>query len=78
MSPNAVVDYDGVYFWAGVDRFLMYNGVVREVPNVMNLNWFFDGLDPRQRAKVFAFKNPRYGEIWWCYPRVKLKSVLVL
>lgn len=69
MSADAVVDYDGVFFWAGVDRFLMFNGVVREVPNQMNLNWFFDGLNARQRSKVFAFKVPKYGEIWWCYPR---------
>lgn len=69
LSPNCVVDYDGVFFWAGVDRFLMFNGVVREVPNTMNLNYFFDGLNPRQKTKVFAFKVPRYGEIWWCYPR---------
>jgi hypothetical protein len=69
ISPQCVVDYDGVFFWAGVDRFLMFNGVVREVPNSMNLNYFFDGLNKRQRNKVFAFKVPRYGEIWWCYPR---------
>jgi len=69
MSANSVVDYDGVFFWAGVDRFLMFNGVVREVPNSMNLNWFFDNLNKNQRAKVFAFKVPRYGEIWWCYPK---------
>jgi hypothetical protein len=69
ISENCIVDYDGVFFWAGVDRFLMFNGVVREVPNAMNLNYFFDGLYPRNRSKVFAFKVPRYGEIWWCYPR---------
>jgi hypothetical protein len=69
LSPNSVVEYDGVFFWAGVDRFLMYNGVVREVPNAMNINWFFDGLNRKQKSKVFAFKVPRYGEIWWCYPR---------
>ena len=69
LSPQCVVDYDGVFFWAGVDRFLMFNGVVREVPNQMNLNWFFDGLNPRQKSKVFGFKVTRYGEIWWCYPR---------
>ncbi len=69
MSPQSVIDYDGVYFWCGVDRFLMFNGVVREVPNQMNLNYFFDGLNQRQRNKVFAFKVSRYGEIWWCYPR---------
>lgn len=69
ISPQCVVDYDGVFFWCGVDRFLMFNGVVREVPNQMNLNYFFDGINPRARSKVFAFKVPRYGEIWWCYPR---------
>lgn len=69
MSPDSVVDYDGVFYWVGVDRFFMFNGVVRDVPNQMNLNWFFDGLNNTYREKVFAFKMPRYGEIWWCYPR---------
>jgi len=69
MSADSVVDYDGVFYWAGVDRFFMFNGVVRDLPNPMNLNWFFDGLNTAQRSKVFAFKVPRYGEIWWCYPR---------
>lgn len=69
ISPQCVVDYDGVFFWCGVDRFLMFNGVVREVPNQMNLNYFFDGINPRAKNKVFAFKVPRYGEVWWCYPR---------
>jgi len=69
ISESCVVDYDGVFFWCGVDRFLMFNGVVREVPNQMNLNYFFDGINKRGKAKVFAFKVPRYGEIWWCYPR---------
>jgi hypothetical protein len=69
MSPDCVVDYDGVFFWCGVDRFLMFNGVVREVPNQMNLNYFFDNINPSHRAKVFAFKVPHFGEIWWCYPK---------
>ena len=69
MSPDCVVDYDGVFFWAGVDRFLMFNGVVRDVPNTLNQNWFFNNLNESQRSKVFAFKMPYFGEIWWCYPR---------
>ena len=69
LSADSVVDYDGVFFWAGVDRFLMFNGVVRDVPNQMNINYFLQGLNPQQHSKVFAFKVPRYGEIWWCYPR---------
>lgn len=68
LSSQSVIEYDGIYFWAGVDRFLMFNGVVREIPNAMNLNYFFDNLNRAQAQKVFAFKVPRYGEIWWCFP----------
>jgi len=69
LSSNSVIEYDGIYYWCGIDRFLMYNGVVREVPNALNINYFFDGLNTEQSNKVFAYKVPRYGEIWWCYPR---------
>jgi hypothetical protein len=69
LSSQCVIEYDGIYYWIGVDRFLMYNGVVKEVPNTMNQNWFFDNLNYNQREKVWAQKVPRYGEIWWYYPR---------
>lgn len=69
LSAQSVIEYDGIYYWCGVDRFLMYNGVVKEIPNNMNQNWFFDNLNYDQRQKVYASKVPRYGEIWWFYPR---------
>jgi hypothetical protein len=69
MSPNAVVEFEGIYYWVGIDKFYMFNGVVREMPNSMNLNWFFDNLNYAQRSKVFAVSVPRWGEIWFCYPR---------
>ncbi len=69
MSPQCVVDYDGVFYWVGVDRFYMFNGVVREVPNTMNLNYFFDNINVDQQTKCFGFQIPKYGEIWWCYPK---------
>ena len=69
MSSQCVVEYDGIFYWAGVDRFLMYNGVVQEVPNTQNLNWFFDNVNYNQRQKVWCTKVPRWGEIWWFYPR---------
>jgi hypothetical protein len=69
LGANTVIEYDGIFYWCGTDRFLMFNGVVREVPNQLNLNYFFDGLNQSQRQKVFAMKVPRFGEIWWCYPR---------
>lgn len=68
LSSQSVIEYDGVYYWCGVDRFLLYNGVVKEIPNNMNQNYFFDNLNYAQRQKVYASKVPRFGEIWWFYP----------
>lgn len=68
LGANTIIEYDGVFYWAGTDRFMMFNGVVRDIPNTYNLNWFYDNLNNAQRQKVFSFKVPRYGEIWWCFP----------
>jgi len=69
MSSQGVIEYDGIYYWCGIDRFLLYGGTVQEIPNTFNQNYFFDNVNYVQRQKVFAMKVPRYGEIWWYYPR---------
>lgn len=69
LSSQSAIEYDGVYYWCGVDRFLLYNGVVKEIPNEFNQNYFFDNLNYNQRQKVWVTKVPRYGEIWWFYPK---------
>ena len=69
MSSQSVIEYDGIYYWCGVDRFLAYNGVVQEIPNDQNMNYFFDNVNYEQRQKVWASKVPRWGEIWWFYPK---------
>jgi hypothetical protein len=69
LSSQSAIEYDGVYYWCGVDRFLLYNGTVKEIPNTFNQNYFFDNLNYNQRQKVWVTKVPRYGEIWWFYPR---------
>lgn len=69
LSDRSIIEYDGAFFWAGVDRFLTFNGVVAEVPNDLNLNWFYEGINKAYASKCFAMKFPRWGEIWWCYPR---------
>jgi len=68
LSSNSPIEYDGIYYWIGVDRFLMYNGVVQEVPNNTNINYFFNNVNYTQRQKVWAAKIPRWGEIWWFFP----------
>lgn len=69
MSSSSVIEYDGIFYWVGVDRFLCYNGVVQEIQNKYNENYFFDNLNYNARQKVWATKVPRYGEIWWFYPK---------
>ena len=69
MSSSSVVEMDGVYFWMGVDRFYLYNGSVKVLPNDKNVNYLFDNINFAQRQKVWATKVPRYNEIWFFYPR---------
>ena len=69
LSSRCIIEYDGNYYWLGVDRAQMFNGVTREVQNNFNMDWFLNNLNFTQRQKVFAFKVPRYGEIWWCFPK---------
>jgi hypothetical protein len=69
LSSQCVIEYDGLYYWIGVDRFFLYNGTIIDLPNSMNQNYFFDNLNYNQRQKVWATKVPRFGEIWWFYPR---------
>ena len=68
MSSQCVIEYDGIYYWVGVDRFLLYNGVVKELKNNFNQNYFFDNLNYAQNQKVWAQKVPRFGEVWWFFP----------
>lgn len=68
LAQNSPIEYDGAFYWIGVDRFLMFNGTVQEVPNSQNLNWFFDNVNYNQRSKIWATKNTRFGEIWWFFP----------
>lgn len=68
LSANAIVEYDGAYFWPGVDRFYAFAGTVKELPNAQNGDWFYDNLNFAQRTKVWAMKVPKFGEIWWFFP----------
>lgn len=68
LSQNGMIEFDGIYYWVEIDHFSLFNGIVRELPNNLNIDFFFDNLNFAERQKVFAFKVPRWGEIWWCFP----------
>ena len=68
LSTDVVVEYDNLFFWAGLDRFYMYNGIVLELPNNQNQDYFFNNMNWAFASKAYGFKIPRYGEIWFCAP----------
>lgn len=68
LSHNSVVEVEGVFMWAGQDRFLQYNGVLQEIPNQRNINFFFDNLNRTFAQKAFTVRNTRWGEVWFCAP----------
>lgn len=69
IAQNSVVEYDGIYYWIGDGRFFMFNGVVQEMPNLLNRNYFFDNLNYAYANRIYGYKIPRWGEIRWAYPR---------
>jgi hypothetical protein len=68
LSSQAIIEFDGIYYWPEVDHFSLFNGIVRELPNNFNVEWFFKNLNYAQRQKVYAVKFQSFGEIWWCAP----------
>jgi hypothetical protein len=68
LSSSAVVEYDGIYYWPGIDRFLVFNGVLQELQNNLCLDFVYKNMNFNVRQKAFAFKIPRWHEIWFCFP----------
>src|SRR5271154_1451160 len=68
MSSRCVVEYDGIFYWPGTNRFFIYNGVVLPLENNINRRYFFNNIDMNFRQRVFGVKNVAFGEIWWFYP----------
>jgi len=69
LSTNGVVEYNGRHYWPDINGFKTYNGLIEDLPNDMNLNYFYDNLNLTQRQKVWGIKVPRYNEIWWFWPK---------
>lgn len=68
LSSRCVVECDGLFYWPGTDKFYIYNGMVQDLPNDLNQDYFFNGLDMSKRQLVYGVLYSRYKEIWWFYP----------
>jgi len=74
ISQNAVAVHGGVAVWMGNDNIFVYaGGVVSVVPSNSGkqctlLRYVFDDLNYTQKAKIFAWHNRKFNEIWIHYP----------
>jgi hypothetical protein len=74
ISQNAVAVHGGVAIWMGNQNIFVYaGGVVSVVPSNSTkqctlLRYVFDDLNYTQKAKIFAWHNRKFNEIWIHYP----------
>lgn len=67
LGPNAVTIAESAAFWMADGQFFVYDGAVRQVPCDVT-DYVFSDLNKVQKAKITAFPNIRFGEVWWFYP----------
>lgn len=69
ISNNAIAELDNLFFWAGTDRFMFYNGTVNALPNDKNIDFFYKNINYEHRSKVWCAVVPEFNEIWWHFPK---------
>ena len=67
IGPNAVTMMSGAAYWMGDGKFFTYAGAVRSMPCDV-LDYVFSDLSRTQKAKIVAFPNWAFDEVWWFYP----------
>ena len=65
-SPKATATAGGVVYWMGVDKFYMYDGVVKTL-NCDLRSFVFNDINNSQTDQIFAATNESFNEIWWFY-----------
>ena len=66
-SPNAVVGASNIMMWMGIDKFYIYDGIVKTLPCSVR-QFIFDNINPDQIFQVVSGGNEQYSEVWWFYP----------
>ncbi len=67
IGQNAIVILDTGAYWMGKGKFFRYNGDVRPIPCDVT-DYVFGNFSDALAHSVWAFANPKFGEIWWFYP----------
>lgn len=74
IAQNARISHNGIVYWMGTSNFYMYRGGnVEIIPSNSTSEttlkrYIYDDLNYGQRAKIFAWFNEDYNEVWFHYP----------
>ena len=66
ISPNGMVEFNGIVYWMGTDNFYAYNGNINLLPCDVR-SYVFGNLNTLQNYKIYAWVNSEWNEIWWFY-----------
>lgn len=68
IAPLARTEYAGVCYWMGRSEFWMYDGFVRQIPEMDAIrDYVFDDINLNQKDKFFAYALAEFGEVWFHY-----------
>ena len=67
IGPNAAAIAEGAAYWMSDGQFFRYDGAVRQLPCEVS-DYVFGDFQKTQKAKITAFANAAFGEVWWFYP----------
>lgn len=68
-GPNAAAVYDGRAYWMSSNKFMMFDGFVKMIPNMIDVrDYVFDDFNEVQSDKVVCGINENYQEVWFLYP----------
>lgn len=72
ISPNSVIEIDGVAYWMSGDKFMKFDGAVQEIPCEIWSKIFGkesgQGINRAQADKIYTWYNDVWDEIWHHYP----------
>ena len=67
VSPNSVVDVNGVTFWMSQTAFYMFDGAIKKLDCSVQ-DFVFDNIDETAQGQVAAAVNTDFNEVTWFYP----------
>ena len=67
VSPDCVVDVNGVTFWMSQTAFYTFDGAIKKIPCSVQ-DFVFDDIDTTAQGQVAAAVNTDFNEVTWFYP----------